>query len=122
MDLCFAILNYFGLSCVCKYKRYLMSLRFGFLRRPGTFHVLLLLLLGGDIHCYPCGVCKKSVARTHRGFQCDICVKWFHIKCVGSICYPVSSFELQGEKQNKQPTRTKHFFLRSKGYKGSTMM
>jgi len=83
MDLCFAILNYFGLSCVCKYKRYLMSLRFGFLRRPGTFHVLLVLLLGGDIHCYPCGVCKKSVARTHRGFQCDICVKWFHIKCVG---------------------------------------
>ena len=57
-------------------------------RRPGTFHLLLLLLLGGDIHCnpgpvrYPCGVCRRSVACTHKGLQCDACINWFHIKCV----------------------------------------
>ena len=74
MDLCFAIVNYVcGLCRVSKYKGYLISLRFRLPLRPGTFHVLLLLLLGGDIHsnpaCYPCGVCKKGVARTHRGLQ-----------------------------------------------------
>jgi len=88
-----------GLYRVHKYKGYSMLLHFGLLQRPGTFHVLFLLLLGGDIHSsphYPYGVCKESVARTHRELQCDNCVKWFHIKCVGSFCYPVSRFEPQG--------------------------
>ena len=30
---------------------------------------------------YPCNVCHKSVAKNHRGIQCDICDQWVHIKC-----------------------------------------
>jgi len=30
---------------------------------------------------FPCGVCSKPVADTHRAIACDICQKWIHIKC-----------------------------------------
>ena len=30
---------------------------------------------------YPCGICKKSVAKNHRAFRCKICSFWIHIKC-----------------------------------------
>ena len=30
---------------------------------------------------YPCGICSKSVAKTHKGIFCDICLTWVHIKC-----------------------------------------
>ena len=30
---------------------------------------------------FPCGICKKSVAKNHRAIQCDNCDSWIHIKC-----------------------------------------
>ena len=30
---------------------------------------------------YPCKICKKAVANSHRAVQCDICQSWVHIKC-----------------------------------------
>ena len=30
---------------------------------------------------YPCGICKKAVANSHRAIQCDICQCWVHIRC-----------------------------------------
>ena len=30
---------------------------------------------------YPCGVCQRAVAETHRAICCNICQKWVHIKC-----------------------------------------
>ena len=32
---------------------------------------------------YPCGICAKTVARSHRAIQCDLCNFWNHIKCDG---------------------------------------
>ena len=29
----------------------------------------------------PCGICQKSVAKTHKAIECDTCKKWIHIKC-----------------------------------------
>ena len=45
-------------------------------------------MLSGDIELnpgptrHPCGVCSRSVAKTHRAVLCDICDLWQHIKCV----------------------------------------
>ena len=45
-------------------------------------------MLSGDIELipgpprYPCGVCSRAVAKTHRAVLCDICEVWQHIKCV----------------------------------------
>ena len=30
---------------------------------------------------YPCRICSKSVAETHKAVYCDICHHWIHIKC-----------------------------------------
>ena len=30
---------------------------------------------------FPCAICNRAVARSHRGIQCDICSQWVHIKC-----------------------------------------
>ena len=30
---------------------------------------------------FPCGICKKSVAKNHKAIQCDKCDCWIHIKC-----------------------------------------
>ena len=30
---------------------------------------------------YPCGICHKPVAKTHRAIKCDICNLWCHVKC-----------------------------------------
>ena len=30
---------------------------------------------------YPCTVCGRSVAKTHKALQCDYCDEWVHIKC-----------------------------------------
>ena len=30
---------------------------------------------------FPCGVCQRAVAKSHRAICCDICQKWIHIKC-----------------------------------------
>eukprot|EP00111_Clytia_hemisphaerica_P021280 TCONS_00062636-protein len=30
---------------------------------------------------FPCGICKKPVAKNHRAIQCDNCSYWVHIKC-----------------------------------------
>ena len=49
--------------------------------------LVLLLVLGGDIEInpgptkYPCKICNKPVAKSHRALQCDECDKWVHIKC-----------------------------------------
>ena len=58
-------------------------------QRPQPYRVtiLLLLVLGGDIEInpgpvkYPCKICTKPVAKTHRALQCDECDQWVHIKC-----------------------------------------
>ena len=50
---------------------------------------LLLLLLCGDIHTnpgpvrYPCGICRRPVAKNHRALMCQDCDVWVHIKCCG---------------------------------------
>ena len=28
-----------------------------------------------------CPVCERAVAKTHRAIECDICLRWCHIKC-----------------------------------------
>ena len=30
---------------------------------------------------FPCGVCQKAVAKTHKAIECDVCKKLIHIKC-----------------------------------------
>ena len=30
---------------------------------------------------YPCNICNKAVATTHKAIQCDLCDMWVHIKC-----------------------------------------
>ena len=55
--------------------------------QPYRALVTILIVLGGDIETnpgpskYPCKICNKPVARTHRALQCDECDQWVHIKC-----------------------------------------
>ena len=50
---------------------------------------MLLLLLCGDIETnpgptrYPCKLCRKPVAKTHRALCCEGCDQWVHILCAG---------------------------------------
>ena len=43
------------------------------------------VVLSGDVHVdpgpvrFPCSVCKKPVAATHRAVECDSCHQWCHI-------------------------------------------
>ena len=30
---------------------------------------------------FPCNICNRAVADTHKAVKCDICLKWVHIKC-----------------------------------------
>ena len=30
---------------------------------------------------FPCGVCKKAVAKNHKAVECNNCKYWVHIKC-----------------------------------------
>ena len=49
--------------------------------------VLLLIILSGDCERnpgpvrFPCGTCRRAVAKNHRAVCCDSCQNWFHIKC-----------------------------------------
>lgn len=58
-------------------------------QRTMSTYLLLALLISGDIQLnpgpvkYPCGVCKKAVARNHRAMCCDECDTWIHIGCCG---------------------------------------
>ncbi|XP_072018627.1 uncharacterized protein [Amphiura filiformis] len=49
--------------------------------------LLLIILLGGDVQLnpgptkFPCGICDRPVAKSHRGLECDECGFWVHIRC-----------------------------------------
>ena len=49
--------------------------------------VLLLIILSGNCERnpgpvrFPCGTCRRAVAKNHRAVSCDSCQNWFHIKC-----------------------------------------
>ena len=30
---------------------------------------------------FKCPICERAVAKTHRAVECDICLRWCHIKC-----------------------------------------
>ena len=59
------------------------------------FHLIyssLRLSLSGDINLNPgpaaasnhspkCPICERAVAKTHCAVECDICLRWCHIKC-----------------------------------------
>lgn len=53
-----------------------------------TFN-LIRLSTSGDINPNPgpplnspkCPICERAVAKTHRAIECDICLRWCHIKC-----------------------------------------
>ena len=60
--------------------------------RSRLTYSLLRLSLSGDIHpnpgpaaasnnCPKCPICERAVAKTHRAIECDICLRWCHIKC-----------------------------------------
>ena len=65
--------------------------RYGFklTRRHSKFHILLGLLLGGQVEFnpgprtpkYPCGECSKAV-RWGKSIACDTCDRWFHKDCL----------------------------------------
>ena len=71
-------------------------------RHPGTL-CLLVSVLCGDIHTnpgpvrYPCGICKRSVATTHKGLLCDLCNSWFHIVCVNVTVDVYESFRRKND-------------------------
>ena len=54
-------------------------------RYSSRHFTLLLLILSGDIESNPgpfsCPGCNRTVAKNHRAVNCDICLKWYHIKC-----------------------------------------
>ena len=29
----------------------------------------------------PCGICQKTVAKSHKAIECNSCKHWIHIKC-----------------------------------------
>ena len=59
------------------------------MRSQATIRQLLLIISGtvevnpgpGKIK-FPCGECSKIVKRTQKSIACDLCDKWYHIKCV----------------------------------------
>ena len=59
------------------------------IKRSSSIHryCFFLLLLSGDIEINPgpiknpCSICLKSVAKSHRAVNCDICNLWSHVKC-----------------------------------------
>lgn len=52
-----------------------------------AIYLAMLLMLCGDVELnpgpvkFPCGVCNKAVRNGVRAVCCDMCDKWFHIKC-----------------------------------------
>ena len=54
-------------------------------------HLILLLLLAGDVESNPgpvrtvrdkCNICNKSCTRRQRAIQCDTCDEWYHAACL----------------------------------------
>ena len=54
-------------------------------------HIILLLLLAGDIESNPgptkankdkCNICNKRCTLKQRAIQCDTCDEWFHASCM----------------------------------------
>ena len=54
-------------------------------------HLILLLLLAGDVESNPgpvrtvrdkCNICNKSCTRRQRAIQCDTCNEWYHAACL----------------------------------------
>ena len=52
-------------------------------------HLMVFMLVCGDIESnpgptrYPCKLCRKPLAKTHRALCCDECDQWVHILCAG---------------------------------------
>ena len=61
--------------------------------RRGAYHVILSLLLSGQIEPnpgprapkYPCGECHKAVKWGKPSIQCDNCDTWYHKECIQMI-------------------------------------
>jgi hypothetical protein len=51
--------------------------------------LIIIILMSGDIAInpgpikFPCGQCGKSVSSNQRAIQCEECLFWQHIKCIG---------------------------------------
>ncbi len=62
-----------------------------------AIYLAMLLMLCGDVELnpgpvkFPCGVCNKAVRNGVRAVCCDMCDKWFHIKCtsMSNVVYKV---------------------------------
>ena len=52
-------------------------------------------------NCNKCSVCEKIVAKNHHAIECDLCLKWIHIKC--------NKFDIK-EYKNYQTDKTMKFY------------
>ena len=60
--------------------------------------ICFLLFISGNVHTntgpvqFPCGICKRSVNKSHRAVMCDAYDLWYHIKCADISCSEYSQY------------------------------
>ncbi|XP_031559454.1 uncharacterized protein LOC116295689, partial [Actinia tenebrosa] len=68
---------------ICRYPNAQITFNLNRLATSGDINPNPGPIFSGNSTNTLCSVCMKTVAKTHRAIECDLCFKWCHIKCGG---------------------------------------